>query len=148
MMELVENACSITDYAVSRNLSLVDRVRLALNAVSALAAAHAKGIIHLDIKPANVLVSSDGRVKVIDFGIARALTGNDILQGNDAGKVMGTPTFMSPEQRAGHHALIDARSDVYGMGILFVGYFFRRQIVTAVDVMIYIKMWLKRPTVK
>ena len=124
MMELVENACSLTDYALNRNLSLVDRVGLALNAVSAITAAHAKGIIHLDIKPANVLVSNDGRVKVIDFGIARALTGNDTLQGNDAGKVMGTPAFMSPEQRAGHDELIDARSDVYGMGMLFVELFF------------------------
>ncbi|MBT6918976.1 MAG: protein kinase [Planctomycetaceae bacterium] len=117
MMELVENACSISEYAKRMNLSLVQRGRLVLNAIEAIAAAHSKGIIHLDIKSTNILVAGDGSVKVIDFGIGRTLTE---LHNNEhvVGEIRGTPACMSPEQRAGLDERIDARSDIYGMGLL------------------------------
>ena len=123
MMELVEDACSLTEYAARENLSLVQRVHLALDAVSAMTAAHAKGIIHLDIKSSNILVGSDGVVKVIDFGIGRVLTEKTSGQRGSAGWVRGTPASMSPEQRAGRDELIDARADIYGMGLLFADLF-------------------------
>ena len=123
MMELVEDACSLTEYAAMKNLSLEQRVHLALDAVSAMTAAHAKGIIHLDIKSSNILVSSDGVVKVIDFGIGRVLTEKTSGQRGSGGWVRGTPASMSPEQRAGRDELIDARSDIYGMGLLFAELF-------------------------
>tara|TARA_E500000081_G_C6135684_1_gene356560 strand:+ start:249 stop:3446 length:3198 start_codon:yes stop_codon:yes gene_type:complete len=124
MMELVEGSCSLTEYAARKRLSLVQRVHLALDAVSAMTAAHAKGIIHLDIKSSNVLVGSDGVVKVIDFGIGRVLTEKTVWQSVPPGRVRGTPASMSPEQRAGRDELIDARSDIYGIGLLFTELFF------------------------
>ncbi|MDO7688879.1 MAG: serine/threonine protein kinase [Pirellulales bacterium] len=126
MMELVEDACSLTEYAARRHLSLIERVRLALDAVSAMTAAHAKGIIHLDIKSSNVLVGGNGIVKVIDFGIGRALTEKTILKGGPACRVRGTPASMSPEQRAGCDEFIDARSDIFGIGMLFAELFFQQ----------------------
>ena len=87
-------------------------------------AAHAKGIIHLDIKSSNVLVGGNGIVKVIDFGIGRALTEKTILKGGPARRVRGTPASMSPEQRAGCDEFIDARSDIFGIGMLFAELFF------------------------
>ena len=126
MMELVEDACSLTEYAARRHLSLIERVRLALGAVSAMTAAHAKGIIHLDIKSSNVLVGSNSIVKVIDFGIGRALAEKKIWQGWPEGRVRGTPASMSPEQRAGCDEFIDARSDIYGIGVLFAELFFQQ----------------------
>lgn len=133
MMELVEDACSLTEYAARRKLSLIERVRLALDAVSAMTAAHAKGIIHLDIKSSNVLVGSNGILKVIDFGIGRALAEKTIWQGGPAGRVRGTPAFMSPEQRAGCDEFIDARSDIYGIGVLFAELFFQQSSLTRRD---------------
>ena len=130
MMELVENACSISEYAEKLNLSLVRRVRLVLDAIDAIAAAHSKGIIHLDIKSANVLVAGDGSVKVIDFGIGRMLTetrNNEHM----VGEVRGTPACMSPEQRSGLDELIDARSDIYGMGLLCTDLFIQSSAVRA-----------------
>ena len=128
MMELVEDACSLTQYADRNNLSLEQRVHLALHAVSAMTAAHAKGIIHLDIKSSNILVGSDGVVKVIDFGIGRILTEKMSGQKGPAGWVRGTPASMSPEQRAGLDELIDARSDIYGMGLLFAELFLSQSV--------------------
>ena len=79
----------------------------------ALGAAHAAGIIHRDVKPANLIVTPDGRVKVTDFGIARAADGVGITR---TGAVMGTPQYLSPEQAEGKQAT--AASDVYALGVV------------------------------
>jgi tetratricopeptide (TPR) repeat protein len=81
---------------------------------AALAAAHAQGIIHRDIKPENILLA-DGRVYIVDFGIAKALlaTGEDRL--TSTGLALGTPAYMSPEQAAGDSHL-DGRADLYSLG--------------------------------
>jgi serine/threonine-protein kinase len=82
--------------------------------LEALAAAHRAGYIHRDVKPENVLISEDGRVKVTDFGLARAIEGGDT--GRTHGLLLGTVAYLSPEQV--EHDRTDARSDVYSAGIL------------------------------
>ncbi len=79
-----------------------------------LAYAHSKGIVHRDLKPANILISSDGIVKITDFGLCRPLKDSDITQHKT---LMGTPRYMSPEQATGK--TVDERSDIYSLGILF-----------------------------
>jgi len=84
---------------------------IAAQVADALNAAHAAGIIHRDIKPGNIMVEPDGAVKVLDFGIARALDGHTLTQ---TATVLGTSAYMSPEQALGQP--VDARSDIYSLG--------------------------------
>src|SRR3712207_6415861 len=93
-------------------LPAAQALALAHQAARGLAAAHANGIVHLDVKPQNVLVDSDGGAKVTDFGIARAGDGGLTLTGT----ILGTGDYISPEQAAGHPA--DERSDQYSLGVL------------------------------
>ena len=78
-----------------------------------LAAAHARMLIHRDIKPQNVLIDTEGRAKVTDFGIARSLESDGLTK---TGRVLGTTDYVSPEQAMGHD--VDARSDIYSLGVL------------------------------
>jgi serine/threonine protein kinase len=82
---------------------------------SALEVAHAAGMVHRDIKPGNVMLTSRGEVKVMDFGIARAAAGNESTMTQTA-SVIGTAAYLSPEQARGEH--VDARSDLYSTGCL------------------------------
>ena len=84
---------------------------LGMEVCAALTAAHAQGLVHRDVKPANVLVGDDGRVKVADFGIAKAAA-TATLTGT--GSVLGTAAYLSPEQAQG--GPVDARSDLYSLG--------------------------------
>jgi CheY-like chemotaxis protein/RIO-like serine/threonine protein kinase len=80
----------------------------------ALAVAHGEHVIHRDIKPSNLLLDADGVLKVMDFGIARSVARDAGTKG--AGRIVGTPRYMSPEQTTGHD--IDARSDLFAVGIV------------------------------
>ena len=95
-----------------RQLSVDDALRIATEAARALDYAHHHGVVHRDIKPENIMLTSDGSTLVADFGIARALGGDDGL--TQTGFAVGTPAYMSPEQAAGDKAL-DARTDVYSL---------------------------------
>jgi serine/threonine-protein kinase len=84
---------------------------------AALDAAAKAGVVHRDIKPENVLIEQDtGRALLVDFGIARLVAGDGSTEITGEGVVLGTPTYMSPEQAAGEE--IDSRSDLYGLGVL------------------------------
>ncbi len=100
---------------LSRLLPLpVDRARaIALEVLDALSCAHAEGLVHRDVKPANVLIDADGRARLTDFGLARPLAGWTLTT---AGRVAGTPQYMAPELLEG--APPDPRQDVYAMGAL------------------------------
>lgn len=89
---------------------------VAVDVASALGFAHENGVVHRDIKPGNILIGSTGQVKVADFGIARAL-GSAVEEGlTQTGSVMGTATYLSPEQAQGSQP--DPRSDIYSLGVV------------------------------
>jgi eukaryotic-like serine/threonine-protein kinase len=100
---------------ISRHSTLpVERVRAYLREIcEGLAAAHAEGVVHRDLKPGNVIVTPDQRVKIIDFGLARIAD----LEGMTAtGMLLGTPEYMAPEQIKGGN--VDPRTDIYALGAL------------------------------
>ncbi|HQX65009.1 MAG TPA: serine/threonine-protein kinase, partial [Dokdonella sp.] len=104
-------------HAQERNLDLAARLRLLIEVARAVHYAHERGVIHRDLKPGNILVDDEGRPKVLDFGIARLR--EDGAQGlTQDGQVLGTLPYMSAEQLAGDSSRIDARSDVYSLGVL------------------------------
>ncbi|MFF3943359.1 protein kinase [Streptomyces sp. NPDC001902] len=116
VMELVEGR-TIRDLLVgSDEPPPVDQALIIVSGVlEALAYSHAHGIVHRDIKPANVIITNTGAVKVMDFGIARALHGASTTM-TQTGMVMGTPQYLSPEQALGK--TVDTRSDLYATGCL------------------------------
>jgi TolB-like protein len=121
-MELVEGQ-SLERLIPAGGLPVERIVEIASALADALTAAHEKGIVHRDLKPANVMLTDDGRVKVLDFGLAkdvRADKSSDATQtfaGQTAmGVVMGTPTYMSPEQVAGR--VLDHRTDIFSLGVI------------------------------
>ncbi len=100
-----------------RQLPVRDAVRIAREAAQALQYAHEQGVVHRDIKPDNILLTSDGSVLVADFGIARAVDAASTAPLTRSGVSIGTPAYMSPEQASGDE-VVDARTDVYSLGVV------------------------------
>ncbi|MFI8963334.1 protein kinase [Streptomyces sp. NPDC053493] len=115
VMELVEGR-TIRDLLISAEAPGPEQALIIVSGVlEALAYSHQHGIVHRDIKPANVIITHGGAVKVMDFGIARALHGAQSTM-TQTGMVMGTPQYLSPEQALGK--AVDHRSDLYATGCL------------------------------
>ncbi len=89
-----------------------EAVRIMQGVLAGLQFSHERGVVHRDIKPGNIILSTDGTVKIADFGIARIESSNM----TQAGTVMGTPSYMSPEQFMGQ--TVDARTDIYSAGVM------------------------------
>jgi eukaryotic-like serine/threonine-protein kinase len=104
---------SLKELVVARGpLPIGDAIEFTRQVLGALRFAHRKGVVHRDIKPHNVMADADGRLKVTDFGIARA----GVSQMTEAGSIIGTAQYLSPEQARG--AAVDQRSDLYSIGIV------------------------------
>ncbi|MGW0854647.1 protein kinase domain-containing protein [Streptomyces sp. NPDC002690] len=115
VMELVEGR-TIRELLISAEAPPPEQALIIVSGVlEALAYSHQHGIVHRDIKPANVIITNSGAVKVMDFGIARALHGAQSTM-TQTGMVMGTPQYLSPEQALGK--AVDHRSDLYATGCL------------------------------
>ncbi|MFE1321794.1 protein kinase [Kitasatospora phosalacinea] len=115
VMELVEGR-TVRELLVDEEAPPVDQALIITAGVlEALAYSHRHGIVHRDIKPANVIITTTGAVKVMDFGIARALAGGATTM-TQTGMVMGTPQYLSPEQALGK--AVDHRSDLYAAGCM------------------------------
>ena len=110
VMELVEGITLKSYIEKKGRLSFKEAVSIAIQVAMGIEAAHNNNIIHRDIKPQNIIISRDGKVKVTDFGIARAVTSNTI-----SATAMGSVHYTSPEQARG--GFVDARSDIYSLGI-------------------------------
>lgn len=110
VMELVEGITLKKYIEKKARLSFKEAVSIAIQACMGIEAAHKNHIIHRDIKPQNIIISKDGKVKVTDFGIAKAATSNTITS-----NVMGSVHYTSPEQARGGYS--DEKSDIYSMGI-------------------------------
>jgi eukaryotic-like serine/threonine-protein kinase len=104
---------SLKELVVARGpLPIPDAIDATRQVLAALRFAHRKGVVHRDIKPHNVMADADGRLKVTDFGIARA----GVSQMTEAGSIIGTAQYLSPEQARG--APVDQRSDLYSVGVV------------------------------
>jgi len=116
VMELLEGE-SFLERINQRSLSAAQIVFIGQQVLEPLGTAHRRGIIHRDIKPGNIFVCRDGRVKVLDFGLARVLEGSDLEPTRD-GLVLGTVPYLSPEAARAKRDLVDWRSDLYGVGAM------------------------------
>jgi len=124
VLELIDGV-TLADRLAKGPLPVRDALTIAVQIADALEAAHEKGIVHRDLKPANVKITSEGMVKVLDFGLAKAAVGSEAgvtqsptvtVGATREGAIFGTAAYMSPEQAAGKPA--DKRSDLWAFGIV------------------------------
>jgi eukaryotic-like serine/threonine-protein kinase len=126
VMELVEGP-TLAERIAAGPIALPEVLSIAHQIADALEAAHEKGIIHRDLKPANIKLTPEGKVKVLDFGLARALEGDPTnsnpansptltLESTRAGMILGTAAYMSPEQARGK--VVDKRADIWAFGVV------------------------------
>jgi serine/threonine protein kinase/Flp pilus assembly protein TadD len=118
-MELIDGA-DLRTVAIKEPLTLKNALRIAVKLADGLAAAHDRGIVHRDLKPDNVMLTPDGFVKILDFGLAkqiRSITSDDTtIPHTSPGAVFGTVGYMSPEQTKGKE--MDSRSDQFSFGVM------------------------------
>ena len=111
VMELIEGI-TLKNYILKKGcLDSKEAIGIAIQVAQGIAAAHEQGIVHRDIKPQNIMISTEGKVKVMDFGIARAASSNTV-----SSDVMGSVHYSSPEQA--RNGFVDGRSDIYSLGIV------------------------------
>ena len=126
VLELVEGD-TLAERLKRGAIPVEESLKLALQIAEALEAAHEKGVIHRDLKPANIKVTPDGRIKVLDFGLAKAFAGDgaDVnlsqsptlsMAATQQGVILGTAAYMSPEQARGQE--VDKRADVWAFGVV------------------------------
>ena len=116
-MEFIDGV-PLDEYIREQKFSRRQILELMKTICQAVQYAHQKGVIHRDLKPANILVDKEGKPRVLDFGLAKALSDPDgQMLSMDIGAA-GTPVYMSPEQAAGHLDQVDTRSDVYTLGVI------------------------------
>lgn len=118
VMEHVDGVQNLADHVFRERLGVRETVQSFLQACDAIGHAHREGFIHRDVKPPNLLVDRHGRVKVIDFGVARAIAADPAINTirTETGQLVGTMQYMSPEQFRADPRMVDARSDVYALG--------------------------------
>ncbi|MBE9536528.1 MAG: CHASE2 domain-containing protein [Proteobacteria bacterium] len=112
-MEFLEGCDLEQHLRKKRNMSIKEKISVVSAVANALDYAHRNGVVHRDIKPANIMILKDETVKVTDFGIARVMTSSK----TQTGMILGTPSYMSPEQISGKK--VDGRSDLFSLGIVF-----------------------------
>ncbi|MBK7595870.1 MAG: serine/threonine protein kinase [Gemmatimonadetes bacterium] len=115
VMEYVEGE-HLTDYCERRQLTITERLRLLRAACEAVQYAHARAVIHRDLKPSNILVGADGRVALLDFGIAKHLEDTEDPVQTQTGAGMLTPAYAAPEQLA--EGIVSAQTDVHALGVI------------------------------
>ena len=126
VLELVEGD-TLADRLRRGTIPVEDSLKLALQIAEALEAAHEKGVIHRDLKPANIKITPDGKIKVLDFGLAKAFSGDGAdanlsqsptlsMAATQQGVILGTAAYMSPEQARGESA--DKRADIWAFGVV------------------------------
>ncbi len=135
VMDLFERGCSITQWERNASPSRRQFVETFAVACDAVGEGHRRGVVHLDLKPSNLLIGEDERLHVIDFGIAKILDafheGTEVAEGTEGTEgahgatgsalddhVVGTPQYMSPEQFTREGVRVDSRSDVYSLGLI------------------------------
>jgi len=126
VLELVEGE-TLADQIKRGPITVEDSLKLALQIAEALEAAHEKGVVHRDLKPANIKVTPDGKVKVLDFGLAKAFAGEQVEMNlsnsptlsnaaTQQGLILGTAAYMSPEQARGE--AVDKKADIWAFGVV------------------------------
>src|SRR5215831_11636938 len=139
VMELIEGP-TLAERIERGPIPLREALEIARQIAEALQAAHEKGVVHRDLKPANIKLTEDGKVKVLDFGLAKALQGDArsrdgsdsptlSFQASEAGIILGTAAYMSPEQAKGKS--VDRRADVWSFGVVLFEMLTGRQMFTA-----------------
>jgi serine/threonine protein kinase len=138
VMELIEGD-TMRDRIKSGPIPVEEALKLALQMAEALEAAHEKGVIHRDLKPANIKVTPDGKVKILDFGLAKAYVGDQenispmdsptiSAAATQQGVILGTAAYMSPEQAKGKS--VDKRADIWAFGVVLFEMLTGRQLFT------------------
>jgi serine/threonine protein kinase len=125
-MEFIEGQSLESLLKKQRKLNIADGVRIINQITDALVTFHKKGIIHRDLKPSNIMINPEGKVYIMDFGIAKSVESDELTRTGDS---VGTPAYMAPEQIAGEK--VDSRADLYSLGVIIYQMFTGQRVFEA-----------------